>query len=289
MSHPKTIASFVYGLPFIHILSLHLHLLPQLFTVGLQYPLLLLLSKAHQLQHVSPWHTQTATPHQSLPLPTLHQLTKVSRILELPQILQSSFIVLLVKSVTPSTAENTQWDLLSILAMKGCSEGCATSVHSLQPGEILFFHGNFSARTIHQQNQWLLEYLNSNGSHEDMRFSFVVCGKLVCLPLWLSILGVSQRRFYRLRGEFMAGKVTLEKLPSLQKLSKTSNAAIGWMENYFTRYDSQSRNSTAIVCDVGVAMHICVLLLPNDFCQFVSPVVLVTTCLTNRPCISLVC
>lgn len=220
--------------------------------------MLLLLSKAHHL-HASPWYTQTATPQQSLPLPTLHQLIKVGRILELPQI-----FTLLVNSVTPSIAENTQWDLLAILAMKGCSEGCATSVHSLQPGEILFFHGNFSARTIHQQSQWLLEYLNSNGSRVDMRFSFVVCGKLVCLPLWLAILGVSQRRFYRLRGEFLAGKVTLEKAPSLQKLSKTSNAAIGWMENYFTRYDCHIMflfNSYSLCCGL---MHICLLLLPND-------------------------
>ena len=119
--------------------------------------------------------------------------------------------------------------------MKGCSEGCATSIHSLLTEEILFFHGNFSARALHQQNQWLLEYLNSNSSRDEMMFSFVVCGKIVCLPLWLAILGVSQRRFYRLRAEFLAGKVSLEKPQSLQKLSKTSNAAIGWMENYFKR------------------------------------------------------
>ena len=176
----------------------------------------------------------------------------------------ASNFTLLVNSVTPSIAENTQWDLLAILAMKGCSEGCATSVHSLQPGEILFFRGNFSARTIHQLSQWLLEYLNSNGSRVDMRFSFVVCGKLVCLPLWLAILGVSQRRFYRLRGEFLVGKVTLEKASSLQKLSKTSNAAIGWMENYFTRYDCHIMflfNSYSLCCGL---MHICLLLLPND-------------------------
>ena len=132
-------------------------------------------------------------------------------------------------------AENSQWDILSILTMRGCADTCATTVHSLQPGEILFFHSNFSARTFHQQNQWLLEYLNCNGSREDLKFSFMVCGKVVCFPLWLAILGVSQRRFYRLRGEFIAGKVTIEKSSTLHKLSKTSNAALGWMKNYFKR------------------------------------------------------
>lgn len=89
--------------------------------------------------------------------------------------------------------DTTQWDLLNILSMNGCSEKCATSVHSLGTEEILFFHGNFHSRTLHQQNQWLLEYLNSNGSHDDTKFSFVVCGKNVCLPLRLAIVGIYLR------------------------------------------------------------------------------------------------
>ena len=64
----------------LHKLTYMFILLPQLFTVRLQYPLLLLLSKVHHLLHVSPWHNQTATSHQSLRLRTFHQSTKVGQI-----------------------------------------------------------------------------------------------------------------------------------------------------------------------------------------------------------------
>lgn len=140
-------------------------------------------------------------------------------------------------------AENDQWNIQSILTFRGCADCCATAVHDLQQEEITFFRNNFSARTLKQQNQWLLEYLNSNGSRVNVKVLFVVCGKKVCFSLWLAILGVSQTRYYRLRGAFLAGKVSLEKHTNLPKHSKESNEAIGWMENYFTRYMC-SRNIT---------------------------------------------
>lgn len=187
---------------------------------------------------------------------------------------------------------HAQWDILSILAMRGCADSCAncaTAVHCLQPGEILFFHKNFSTWSIQQQNQWLLEYLNSNGSQENMRFKFIVCGKLVCFSLWLAVLGVSQRRFYKARAEFLAGKVTLEKSQSLQKLSNTSNAAIGWMDGELLPKVNWTvscifRLVNMIVIDKILRTQITFIYL---YIEFIT--VLVTICLISKPCISPVC
>ena len=129
-----------------------------------------------------------------------------------------------------------QWDILNVLKLKGCAEECATTLHQLAPGEIVFFHSNFSLRSQHGQNQWLLEYLNSNCSRHsaDPVFTFVVCGRSVCRKVWLAVLGVSQARFYRIRAMYLEGKVTLDSV-STKKLSLKSNEAVAWMKNYFDR------------------------------------------------------
>ena len=35
---------------------------------------------------------------------------------------------------------------------------------------------------------------------------FMLCGKELCLPLWLTILSVSSSRFYEVRKEYLNGK-----------------------------------------------------------------------------------
>ena len=130
-----------------------------------------------------------------------------------------------------------QWDILSVMRFKGCAEECAVRVHQLPPGDIAFLHNNFSVRSQHEQNRWLLEYFNSNCSKQgdDPKFTFVVCGREVCRGVWLAVLGVSQARFYRLRALFLEGKVTLDH-DNGRRLSLKSNEAVGWMTNYFDRY-----------------------------------------------------
>jgi hypothetical protein len=129
-----------------------------------------------------------------------------------------------------------QWDILSVIGLKGCAEECAMTVHQLPPGDIAFLHSNFSVRSQHAQNQWLLEYLNSNCSRQsnDPKFTFVVCGRTVCRAVWLAVLGVSQARFYRVRALYLEGKVTLDH-DHAKKLSLKSNEAVAWMKNYFDR------------------------------------------------------
>ena len=67
----------------------------------------------------------------------------------------------------------------------------ATKIHNLLPGEVQFFHSHFNSRSHQSQNQWLLEYLNSNCSRLSSHHSYHICGKPVCQKLWLSILNLS--------------------------------------------------------------------------------------------------
>ena len=105
-----------------------------------------------------------------------------------------------------------QWDILNVLRLKGCTEECATKIHHISPGEIAFFHSNLLLRSQQGQNEWLLEYLNSNCSRHtaDPKFTYVICGRAVCRTVWLAVLGVSQARFYRMRALYLEGKVTTE-------------------------------------------------------------------------------
>ena len=134
-----------------------------------------------------------------------------------------------------------RWDILTILSFNGCSDECATSIHHLSAGEVSFFHRNFSLRSVQGQNQWLLEYFNANCSrhHSEATYTFVVCGKQVCKKLWLTILNVSQARYYRVRSAYLKGKVSLEDSHMHQQIKKQSHKsyeAVAWMGNYFDRY-----------------------------------------------------
>lgn len=129
-----------------------------------------------------------------------------------------------------------RWDMLKVFELKGCSEvPCAVAVHQLTPGDVLFYHDNFSKRDQLQQRQWLFEFLNSNCSRADKVFSFVVCGKSVCHHLWLGVLGITVSRFSKVKSEFMRGKVSVEKPTPSRKPKLSTCEAIGWMGNYFER------------------------------------------------------
>ena len=129
------------------------------------------------------------------------------------------------------------WDVLRVVDMNCCSTEQAQQAHLITPGEIGFFHKNFNSRSHLSQNQWIIDYMNSNCSrHCDVpSFNFIVCGKPVCQKLWLSILNVSLSRFYRLRSLYLDGKVCLEVSQLKRSVSVKSNEAIAWMGNYFDR------------------------------------------------------
>lgn len=128
------------------------------------------------------------------------------------------------------------WDILHVLSLNGCSPSCASCVHNLQPGDIQFFHIHFNSCCHSSQNQWLLEYFNANCSRHSQRdlHNYIICGKPVCQKVWLSVLGLSSTRYYRIHSLYMEGKVMMES-PHHRNISLKSNEAVGWMGNYFER------------------------------------------------------
>ena len=126
--------------------------------------------------------------------------------------------------------------MLSIFEVKGCSEKpCALAVHQLTPGDVVFYHENYSKRDQLQQRQWLFEFLSSNCSREEKVFNFVVCGKSVCQDIWLQVLGITPSKFSKVKAEFLRGRVSAEKPTLLRKPKLSTFEAIGWMGNYFER------------------------------------------------------
>lgn len=122
--------------------------------------------------------------------------------------------------------------------MKGCSDvPCAVAVHQITPGDVLFYHENYSTRDQLQQRQWLLEFLSSNCCRAEKIINFVVCGKSVCQDIWLQVLGIAPSKFSKVKSEFLRGKVSTEKYTPPRKPKLSTCEAIGWMGNYFERYE----------------------------------------------------
>ena len=129
-----------------------------------------------------------------------------------------------------------RWDVLSVFEMKGCCEGpCAFAVHQLTPGDVLFYHDNYSKRDQLQQRQWLFDFLSSNSSRAGKVFNFFVYGKSVCQDVWIQVLGITPSKFSKVKSEFLKGKVSAEKLAPSRKPKLSTCEAIGWMGNYFER------------------------------------------------------
>jgi hypothetical protein len=68
-----------------------------------------------------------------------------------------------------------------------------------------------------------------------METSFSVCGKNVCLPIWLSVLDLSRSRFYEVRQSFLQGALFIERISSPTAHQCKSFEAIAWMQQYFTQ------------------------------------------------------
>ena len=64
--------------------------------------------------------------------------------------------------------------------------------------------------------------------------TYHLCGKNVCLPVWLAVLSISSSRFYEVRREFMDGMIQPAPKRS-RSLAVKSQQAIAWMESYFDR------------------------------------------------------
>ena len=122
-----------------------------------------------------------------------------------------------------------------IISIHGCHQQCATNCHHLCETDIWLTHKRFSHLSSFHQRQWVLDYLHTNTSTSDGETVFFVCGRAVCLPIWLAILGIGKSRFYEIRQSFIKGALFLERLTSPISHQPKSCEAIAWMQNYFSQ------------------------------------------------------
>ena len=81
----------------------------------------------------------------------------------------------------------------------------------------------------------MLDYLHSNTSKTERETSYFVCGKNVCLTIWLSVLDLSKSRFYEVRQSFLQGALFVERLSSPTAHQRKSFEALAWMRHYFSQ------------------------------------------------------
>ena len=117
--------------------------------------------------------------------------------------------------------------------MNGCGEKCATRTHNLSPIDTLRYHEHFDSLSQMAKKQWLLDYfiMTSSSKEEQIDMPLLICGKEVCLPLWLATLGISQSYYYSVRTLFLRGHKRLVSQVHRNPTQRTSEA-IAWMDNF---------------------------------------------------------
>lgn len=142
-----------------------------------------------------------------------------------------------------SFVTDEDWKLSNVMLMRGCGERCTAKVHDLTEHDVLIAHSAFWSKTCAEQRQWLLDYFvnhcpnNPAGEKDPKSMPFLLCGRVVCQAVWLSVLSVSTTRFYEIRKEFMVGKSCIEvgSCRRSRSLSHKSLEGIAWMRSYFER------------------------------------------------------
>ena len=123
-----------------------------------------------------------------------------------------------------------RWDFLAVASMTGCCESCCSEKHDLSPMDILQSHEHVSGLSSASKKQWLLDYFWMNSSGTDTRL--LVCGRTVCLPLWLATLDISMSQYYSVRSLFQKGHKSLLVHINRAPMLKT-NEAVAWMDVFF--------------------------------------------------------
>jgi len=130
---------------------------------------------------------------------------------------------------------------MEILQLNGCGPQCVTSVRDLSEHNILISHNLFSSKSKSDQAKWILNYfeshasIGSNGKRDVKGISYFIQGRKVCQQAWIKVHGISQSRFYRLRGDFEkdgGAKYFIETESSRQP--KTLQT-LAWMTDYFNK------------------------------------------------------
>ena len=143
--------------------------------------------------------------------------------------------------ISKSISDSLSWSMIDVLELKGCEDKCVTEKHGLSEFDILLAHSMFSSKDVTQQRQWLFDYFSSNcpndlhGKKHPKSMKFMLCGKELCLPSWLTILSVSSSRFYEVRKEYLNGKSNCAAPKKVRSISAKSCQAIAWLASFFER------------------------------------------------------
>ena len=133
------------------------------------------------------------------------------------------------------TAISTDWDLIAVINMHGCSIKCATTTHHLLPTDVLRYHEHFAALSQVAKKQWLLDYfiMNSSVQSKQAELAYMICGKSVCFKLWVATLDISNSYFYSVKRLFLNGHKRVIQHVQHAPLLRTSEA-LAWLDSFFT-------------------------------------------------------
>lgn len=139
-----------------------------------------------------------------------------------------------VSNVIFVVGDNTSYDYFAfITSVNGCKDKCAANVHRLSESDVWLTYQRFNHLSCYQQRQWVLDHLHNNTAKSERETLFFVCGKSVCMTIWLLVLDLSKSRFYEVRQCYLEGALFVERLTSPTTHRPKSCEAIAWMHNYF--------------------------------------------------------
>lgn len=156
-------------------------------------------------------------------------------------------------NTTGSEPDSHKWTLGSVLALNGCGENCALKIHLLNEHSILSAHHQFLNKTTQEQNNWIIEYFNSNcpcdpsGTRDIRNVEYTIHGRKVCLGVWLQVLSLSLSRFYRLRAGFVDNDGPVIPLSRQKSPCVKTSKSIAWMKQYFDKIGDKRPDKTVSI------------------------------------------
>lgn len=134
-----------------------------------------------------------------------------------------------------------------VLSHDGCASLCAKNLHRLSEADIWVTNQHFKRLGVKQQRQWMLDIFHLNTPQDDkMATAHTVCGKRVCLQVWLAVLEISLSRYYEVRRCFLDGAHQIEQIATSKSHQTKTCEALAWMNSFFHRMGDHMPDRMAI-------------------------------------------
>ncbi len=122
--------------------------------------------------------------------------------------------------------------LSQLLANNCCGDRCLAHLSIVEAEHA---REQFSSRTTVEQNQFLLDAFEISGKVNNSSASVVLEGKCICAEAFVSVLGISRKRYQKLLTQFRQG-VTRFKRKEVNRTEATKvTEAKAWMTHFFNR------------------------------------------------------